>query len=341
MPFQSVEELRTFIASSSINDRMNWAREVLINNDGWLKFVTDSIVEVADDLMVANCRGWDKQKRLARLTFSRYDGFLWGDIVYNRAMRQTGDSYFAIQYQRAVASFRHATDAHIIEMTFSIFKHLINVSEKAYVYEFSTCAETVFKQFGLRLKPDQRRTIQTILILQRMFPGLDIRVGDFKWLESHLALFRGLHDGVGEHLVEMRENGFQWRHLDGPINTHAFTTVGLSSGNRSELKLVFTNTDKMHPDAFSNLLDGGLTTAEMMRDAIGKILQQECVDYGVDIRYVQRDVQQYIRKQGKRIAKQGSTYQHLAMAGSVFPQHTSIIEIDMTHESLHGKPVAS
>lgn len=344
MQFATVEELQSFLASSSINERMNWAREMLINNDGWLTFTVPNLIDIGDDLVAANCRSWGgKQKRTARLTFTRHDSFLWSDIVYNRALRQTSDSYFSSMYRNAAETFRHATDASIIEIVYIIARKLMDTKEEySMVYEFRDCADKLFAHFELPRKPDQRRSIQAILLLARMFPGREIKVGDFEWQKQFSELLP--EDSAPAKLLRTQmEDGVAWQRTG---SSHAetglsfsYTTLGLSAGNRSEIRVVFENCNRSHPDAFSNLLDSGTEIQLELLEGITDILKRECVYYGVDVQNVQRDIRLYLREKGYKLDVGGTTTMSMPLAGSVFPQTVQVFKVDLTHESLHDKPV--
>lgn len=339
MHIQNADELQKFLASSSINERMNWAREQLLNHDGWLDFTVEHLLEVGDDLMVANCRGWGKQKRAARLTFTRHDGFLWGDIVYNRAMRITQDSYFSSQYQRAVEAFRNGTDTHVIEMVYQISKWMsLNDEHPTMRYEYRDVAERLHEQFNLKLKPDQRRSIQAVRILQRMYPAHDIDVGDFAWLNAYRALL-SKDEMYTTALSTMERRGFTWKVEECSVtNTVTHTTMGLSAGNRGELCVRYVNTDKAYPDAFSNLLKAGAGKVQEINNLVSAVLNKECTYYGVDLRYVLRDIRLMLKALGLSYIFVGESETHTALSGSVFPQPCLTIEVDMTHESLYRQP---
>lgn len=344
MQFATVEELQSFLASSSINERMNWAREMLINNDGWLTFTVPNLIDIGDDLVAANCRSWGgKQKRVARLTFTRHDSFLWSDIVYNRALRQTSDSYFSSMYRNAAETFRHATDASIIEIVYAVARKLMDTKEEYnMVYEFRDCADKLFTHFELPRKPDQRRSIQAILLLARMFPGREIKVGDFEWQNEFIGLLPP-ESSPAKLVQEQIDNGFAWQltgsSCTGEGITTVYTTLGLAAGNRSEIRIAFENCNRAYPDMFSNLLDSGKTRAEELLSGVGEIIKRECVYYGVDVQNVQRDIRLYFREKGYKLDVGATTMMSMPLAGSVFPQAVQVFKVDLTHESLHDKPV--
>ncbi|ANZ48979.1 hypothetical protein HOV30_gp130 [Erwinia phage Derbicus] len=344
MQLSTVEELQTFLASSSINERMNWARETLINNDGWLTFTVPNLIDIGDDLVAANCRSWgSKQKRSARLTFTRHDSFLWSDIVYNRALRQTSDSYFSSMYRNASESFRHATDASIIEIVYAVSRKLMDAKDEYNtVYEFRDCADKLFEHFELPRKPDQRRSIQAILLLARMFPGREIKVGDFEWQKQFSELLPA--DSSPAKLLRTQiEDGIAWQPTGSSHNetglSYSYTSLGLSAGNRSEIRIVFENCNRAHADAMSNILDAGTNIQRELLAGISDILKRECIYYGVDVQNVQRDIRLYLREKGYKMDVGTSLSMHMPLAGSVFPQAVQVFKVDLTHESLHNQPV--